>query len=95
MTDDVTGGKYWSIFVSALMLVMCSQNRQLYTSSLFSSSSIQQFSSDTNNRYLEPLVRRPDDNEEALKTRLAAYHAQTKPLADYYAKSWVENLFFN
>jgi len=35
----------------------------------------------------EPLVRRPDDNEEALKTRLAAYHAQTKPLADYYAKS--------
>jgi len=34
----------------------------------------------------EPLIRRPDDNEEALKTRLAAYHEQTKPLAEYYAE---------
>ena len=27
---------------------------------------------------------RPDDNPEVLKRRLAAYHAQTAPLADYY-----------
>src|SRR5260221_8104391 len=30
----------------------------------------------------EPL--RPDDNPEVLKERLAAYHAQTAPLVDYY-----------
>ena len=34
----------------------------------------------------EPLVRRSDDNAEALKKRLAAYHQQTKPLVEYYAK---------
>ena len=34
----------------------------------------------------EPLVRRSDDNAEALKKRLASYHAQTKPLVDYYSK---------
>jgi len=34
----------------------------------------------------EPLIRRSDDNEESLKARLIAYHDQTKPLADYYAK---------
>lgn len=33
----------------------------------------------------EPLIRRSDDNAQALKTRLDAYHKQTKPLADYYA----------
>lgn len=33
----------------------------------------------------EPLIRRSDDNAEALKKRLNAYHTQTKPLADYYA----------
>ncbi|XP_012533058.1 adenylate kinase [Monomorium pharaonis] len=33
----------------------------------------------------EPLVRRSDDNEEALKKRLATYHSQTAPLVDYYA----------
>lgn len=33
----------------------------------------------------EPLVRRSDDNEKALKTRLATYHVQTQPLVDYYA----------
>lgn len=32
----------------------------------------------------EPLIRRSDDNVEALKKRLNAYHAQTKPLVDYY-----------
>jgi len=34
----------------------------------------------------EPLVRRSDDNAEALQKRLDAYHRQTKPLADYYSK---------
>uniref|UniRef100_A0A2M4BY64 Adenylate kinase n=1 Tax=Anopheles marajoara TaxID=58244 RepID=A0A2M4BY64_9DIPT len=33
----------------------------------------------------EPLMRRSDDNAEALVKRLEAYHRQTKPLADYYA----------
>lgn len=32
----------------------------------------------------EPLIRRSDDNTEALKKRLQAYHEQTKPLVDYY-----------
>jgi len=31
-------------------------------------------------------VLRADDNPEALKTRLAAYRAQTAPLIDYYAQ---------
>lgn len=34
----------------------------------------------------EPLMRRSDDNAEALKKRLEAYHNQTKPLVDYYSK---------
>ncbi|KGL81135.1 hypothetical protein N309_06199, partial [Tinamus guttatus] len=34
----------------------------------------------------EPLIRRSDDNETALKTRLKAYHAQTSPLVSYYSK---------
>jgi adenylate kinase len=29
-------------------------------------------------------VRRPDDNEETVKARLAAYHGQTAPLLPYY-----------
>lgn len=33
----------------------------------------------------EPLIRRSDDNVDALKKRLASYHTQTKPLTDYYA----------
>lgn len=33
----------------------------------------------------EALIRRSDDNAEALKKRLDAYHKQTKPLASYYA----------
>lgn len=32
----------------------------------------------------EPLIRRSDDNVEALKKRLASYHTQTKPLTEYY-----------
>jgi adenylate kinase len=32
----------------------------------------------------EPLVQRPDDSEQTVKTRIATYHAQTKPLVEYY-----------
>ncbi|XP_034480057.1 adenylate kinase [Drosophila innubila] len=32
----------------------------------------------------EPLMKRSDDNAEALKKRLEAYHKQTRPLVDYY-----------
>ncbi|XP_051892434.1 adenylate kinase 2, mitochondrial isoform X2 [Pristis pectinata] len=34
----------------------------------------------------EPLIQRSDDNEETLKSRLIAYHTQTKPLISYYQK---------
>lgn len=34
----------------------------------------------------EPLIRRSDDNVEALKKRLATYNAQTVPLVDYYMR---------
>ncbi|KAL5282956.1 AK2 family protein [Megaselia abdita] len=33
----------------------------------------------------EPLIKRSDDNAEALKKRLESYHRQTRPLAQYYA----------
>jgi adenylate kinase len=32
----------------------------------------------------EPLVQRPDDNEDTVKKRIANYHSQTKPLVNYY-----------
>ncbi|KAF5289286.1 hypothetical protein FQR65_LT11907 [Abscondita terminalis] len=32
----------------------------------------------------EPLIKRSDDNVEALKKRLESYHKQTSPLVDYY-----------
>jgi len=32
----------------------------------------------------EPLVQRPDDLEETVRKRIAHYHAQTRPLVDYY-----------
>ena len=32
----------------------------------------------------EPLIQRPDDNAEALKTRLKGYHEQTVPILSYY-----------
>ncbi len=35
----------------------------------------------------EPLVQRPDDNEATVRERIATYHAQTKPLINYYL-SW-------
>jgi adenylate kinase len=34
----------------------------------------------------EDLVQRDDDSEETVKTRLQVYHAQTKPLIEYYSK---------
>jgi len=32
----------------------------------------------------EPLVQRADDSEETVRKRLEVYHAQTRPLVDYY-----------
>jgi adenylate kinase len=32
----------------------------------------------------EPLIQRPDDNPETVKKRIDNYHAQTKPLVNYY-----------
>jgi adenylate kinase len=39
----------------------------------------------------EPLVQRADDNVDTLKKRLAAYHQQTSPVAEYYRSKglWV------
>ena len=34
----------------------------------------------------EPLIQRDDDKEETVKKRLEIYHAQTKPLVDFYGK---------
>jgi len=38
----------------------------------------------------EPLVQRPDDNEDTVRKRIATYHSQTKPLIAYYLK-WAES----
>ena len=37
----------------------------------------------------EPLIQRPDDNEETVRRRIATYHSHTKPLVAYYMK-WRE-----
>ena len=34
----------------------------------------------------EDLIQRDDDKEETVKKRLEVYHAQTKPLVDYYTR---------
>jgi adenylate kinase len=34
----------------------------------------------------EPLIQRDDDKEETVRKRLETYHAQTKPLVEYYGK---------
>lgn len=34
----------------------------------------------------EDLIKRPDDNEATLVKRLAAYHQQTGPVLQYYAR---------
>ncbi|XP_069430842.1 adenylate kinase 2, mitochondrial isoform X1 [Ovis canadensis] len=39
----------------------------------------------------EPLIRRSDDNEKALKIRLKAYHTQTTPLVEYYSKRGIHS----
>lgn len=39
----------------------------------------------------EPLVQRSDDNEEALKKRLNAYHDQTEPIVEFYKKQGIWN----
>lgn len=43
----------------------------------------------------EPLIQRDDDQEQTVKTRLAVYHTQTKPLVKYYSDaSQFEQLSF-
>ena len=37
----------------------------------------------------EPLMQRADDTEEALKTRLSAYHEQTVPILAHYEPTGV------
>lgn len=37
----------------------------------------------------EPLVQRSDDNADALKKRLNAYHQQTEPIVDFYKKTGI------
>ena len=39
------------------------------------------------------LIQRPDDNEEALNTRLDAYNKQTKPLLEFYEKKGLLRTF--
>lgn len=39
----------------------------------------------------EPLIKRSDDNADALKKRLVTYHTQTQPLVDYYAIQGIHN----
>ena len=34
----------------------------------------------------EPLVQRADDSEATVKKRLVVYHAQTRPLVDFYTR---------
>lgn len=34
----------------------------------------------------EPLIQRDDDKEETVRKRLQVYHAQTKPLVEYYSR---------
>jgi adenylate kinase len=41
---------------------------------------------DTDDLTGDPLVQRPDDQEKTVKKRIAHYHAQTKPLVNYYLK---------
>jgi adenylate kinase len=40
----------------------------------------------------EPLIQRPDDVEETIRTRLATYEENTAPLVGYYEKSPVTTL---
>lgn len=40
----------------------------------------------------EPLVQRPDDQEETVRNRLDIYHQQTEPLVEFY-KNFPENVY--
>jgi adenylate kinase len=35
----------------------------------------------------EPLIQRPDDQEDIIRNRLAVYHQQTEPLVNYYIEA--------
>jgi len=39
----------------------------------------------------EPLIRRSDDNVDALKKRLGSYHTQTMPLVSYYQQRGIHH----
>jgi adenylate kinase len=39
----------------------------------------------------EPLIQRDDDKEATIRKRLEVYHAQTKPLVDFYRKLAAKN----
>lgn len=41
----------------------------------------------------EPLTHRDDDNEDALKARLAVYHARSQPLIQYYQYDAIQTTF--
>jgi len=38
----------------------------------------------------DALVQRDDDKEETVKKRITTYHAQTKPLVEYYSR-WAQS----
>jgi adenylate kinase len=43
----------------------------------------------------EPLIQRPDDVAETVRTRLKVYHDQTKPLVDFYQKLGGDGVYRN
>lgn len=43
------------------------------------------------NETQEPLIQRPDDQEETIRNRLAIYHNQTKPLVEFYTSLSTRN----
>lgn len=40
----------------------------------------------------EPLIQRPDDRPETVLKRLKVYHAETRPLVDFYQSSQIKDL---
>ena len=43
----------------------------------------------------EPLERRPDDNPNILKTRLAKYHKETQPVVEFYKQKVARSVFLS
>ena len=43
----------------------------------------------------EPLIQRPDDTEDTVRTRLKVYHDQTKPLVNFYQQHGGSNVYRN